>query len=87
MLVPLFRLVDELLAWNLGPLLLGHDKHWNGQKSESPLSWELSERQLQVFNNLAVYPGTRLFHECSLCSLGFGNYAWEEKCGLVNIMD
>lgn len=69
-LAPLFRLVDELLAWNLGPLLLGHAKHWNGQKSESPRSWALSERQLQAFNNLPVYPETWLFHECSLCSLG-----------------
>lgn len=70
MLVPLFRLVDELLAWNLGPFLVDHDKHWNGQKNESPIPWTLSEKQLQAFNNLAVYPGTRLFHECSLCSLG-----------------
>lgn len=52
MLVPLSWLVDELLAWNLGPLLLCQDKHWNGQNSESPLFWALSERQLQAFNNL-----------------------------------
>lgn len=66
-LVPLSWLADELLAWNLGPLPLGQDKH--GQKTDSPLSWALSERQLQVFNNLAVYSWAQLFHECSLCFL------------------
>lgn len=46
MLVPLSLLVEELLAQPLTPLLLGQNKHWNGQKSEFPLSWVLSERQL-----------------------------------------
>lgn len=84
LLVPLSRLADALLAWNLGPLPLGQDKH--GQKTDSPLSWALSERQLQVFNNLAVYSWAQLFHECSHCFWSLWDYACEEKCGLVNIM-
>lgn len=78
MLVPLSRVEDESLAWNLGPLLLGQDKH--GQKSDSPLSWALSERIIwQLIQGL----------DCSMNApfvlWGLWDYAWEEKCSLVNI--
>lgn len=79
MLVPLSRVEDELLAWNLGPLLLGQDKH--GQKSDSLLSWALSERIIWQ-----LIQGLDSSMNAPFVLWGLCDYAWEEKCSLVNIM-